>query len=275
MPDSTGLKNARRKRWGNGHRNLAEEHQHHEYHYDAHNQNQQQQQEQQYLTSGVSGGMITDTSPEPSGLSVDGELWETEMEYGEAKSASGHSHRKSVSSRRITAAAATVTTVTTTRATREENGDQEENPIRFDDSSSSAKGVESDEANSRRTSGRSLDTAHQYSEDHSRRRALSRSGGAGDDAEATAAAAAAHMTSTASRTRRSNRKANPPQPIYRTLETGWTPLTRIRLEHAPMPAPETKCMQVFGGVHNYKTKMCEVYERISQICVQVRCCMVE
>lgn len=57
-------------------------------------------------------------------------------------------------------------------------------------------------------------------------------------------------------------------PIVHSLETAWAPLTRIRVEHAPMPAPETKCMQVFGGVHNYKTKMCEVYERLSRICVQ-------
>lgn len=63
----------------------------------------------------------------------------------------------------------------------------------------------------------------------------------------------------------------PAKPIFGTLETGWTPLTRIRQEHAPMPAPETKCMQVFGGVHNYRTKMCEVYERLSRVCVQVRC----
>ena len=28
-------------------------------------------------------------------------------------------------------------------------------------------------------------------------------------------------------------------------------------------------VQVFGGVHNYKTKMCEVYERLSRVCVQV------
>lgn len=59
-------------------------------------------------------------------------------------------------------------------------------------------------------------------------------------------------------------------PILAELETGWAPLTRIRQEHAPMPAPETKCMQIFGGVHNYRTKMCEVYERLSRICVQVR-----
>eukprot|EP00903_Cladosiphon_okamuranus_P017697 g16296.t1 len=58
-------------------------------------------------------------------------------------------------------------------------------------------------------------------------------------------------------------------PILVEMQTEWTPLTRIREEHAPMPAPETKCMQVFGGVHNYKTKMCEVYERLSGVCVQV------
>lgn len=69
----------------------------------------------------------------------------------------------------------------------------------------------------------------------------------------------------------SNNKAPPAtkKPIFGSLETTWAPLTRIRQEHAPMPAPETKCMQVFGGVHNYKTKMCEVYERLSAICVQV------
>ena len=32
--------------------------------------------------------------------------------------------------------------------------------------------------------------------------------------------------------------------LFVKMETGWTPLTRIREEHAPMPAPETKCMQV-------------------------------
>ncbi|CAN0286099.1 unnamed protein product, partial [Ectocarpus sp. 8 AP-2014] len=58
-------------------------------------------------------------------------------------------------------------------------------------------------------------------------------------------------------------------PVLAEMVTEWTPLTRIREEHAPMPAPETKCMQVFGGVHNYKTKMCEVYERLSRVCVQV------
>lgn len=34
--------------------------------------------------------------------------------------------------------------------------------------------------------------------------------------------------------------------------------------------PPTITLQVFGGVHNYKTKMCEVYERLSGVCVQVR-----
>lgn len=34
--------------------------------------------------------------------------------------------------------------------------------------------------------------------------------------------------------------------IVAEMETEWTPLTRIREEHAPMPAPETKCMQVRG-----------------------------
>ena len=37
-------------------------------------------------------------------------------------------------------------------------------------------------------------------------------------------------------------------PIFSSLETEWTPLTRIREEHAPMPAPETKCMQVMSCV---------------------------
>lgn len=32
--------------------------------------------------------------------------------------------------------------------------------------------------------------------------------------------------------------------LFAKMETEWTPLTRIREEHAPMPAPETKCMQV-------------------------------
>lgn len=32
--------------------------------------------------------------------------------------------------------------------------------------------------------------------------------------------------------------------LFAKLETEWTPLTRIREEHAPMPAPDTKCMQV-------------------------------
>lgn len=34
--------------------------------------------------------------------------------------------------------------------------------------------------------------------------------------------------------------------IVAEMETEWTPLTRIREEHAPMPAPDTKCMQVRG-----------------------------
>lgn len=38
--------------------------------------------------------------------------------------------------------------------------------------------------------------------------------------------------------------ASKKSPIFASLETEWTPLTRIREEHAPMPAPETKCMQV-------------------------------
>ncbi|CAB1098907.1 unnamed protein product [Ectocarpus sp. CCAP 1310/34] len=33
-------------------------------------------------------------------------------------------------------------------------------------------------------------------------------------------------------------------PVLAEMVTEWTPLTRIREEHAPMPAPETKCMQV-------------------------------
>ncbi|CAM9466158.1 unnamed protein product, partial [Ectocarpus fasciculatus] len=72
---------------------------------------------------------------------------------------------------------------------------------------------------------------------------------------------------TADGRRRKNKAAA--APVLAEMVTEWTPLTRIREEHAPMPAPETKCMQVFGGVHNYKTKMCEVYERLSHVCVQV------
>lgn len=50
-----------------------------------------------------------------------------------------------------------------------------------------------------------------------------------------------------------------------------TLLIVLTLPHRiPIPLSLTLNPKVFGGVHNYKTKMCEVYERLSGICVQVR-----
>ncbi|CAM9543768.1 unnamed protein product, partial [Ectocarpus sp. 12 AP-2014] len=44
--------------------------------------------------------------------------------------------------------------------------------------------------------------------------------------------------------RRMKKGASAAAPVLAEMVTEWTPLTRIREEHAPMPAPETKCMQV-------------------------------
>lgn len=47
-------------------------------------------------------------------------------------------------------------------------------------------------------------------------------------------------------------------PIVAEMETEWAPLTRIREEHAPMPAPETKCMQVCVGGRAWCCVLCAV-----------------
>ena len=56
-------------------------------------------------------------------------------------------------------------------------------------------------------------------------------------------------------------------PTTSTFETAPLALLRKEARHAMTPQPEAKCRSQQRGVFNYRTRLCDVYSRLSAVCV--------
>ena len=56
-------------------------------------------------------------------------------------------------------------------------------------------------------------------------------------------------------------------PTTSTFETAPIALLRKDARHAMTPQPEAKCRAQQRGLYNYRTRLCDVYSRLSAVCV--------